>query len=615
MPMSDFQKTNARRQLGRLALLTVGLAIALTGVLIGILRIQRDLPEWVYWKAELIFLIAMEIVYGTAACLSLLGVIVLGALILRVRGRGKGQPLIVRGLLLCSVLLTSLALAELTCAVWIARSHRFTVVPVGGLEAKESSRSSARFANPRQEISLRTDFPDSPGDRDIDLVVLGESSAAGVPYHRWVSIGKIVSWKLQQVIPDRPIRLHVLALSGDTLERQHLTLANFHRRPDLLVIYCGHNEFYSRLWWSRNIDHYVVDKRPSRFRASIDKLERFSAVCLLIREIADKCRIAIPPSSDTSRDMVDVPVFTAEEYRLILADFRNRLDELVSYAERVGALPILILPPANDAGFEPNRSYLPPMTPRAERDAFERQFLAARQLETVDPAAARQAYQALLARQPCFAETHYRLAELLEQSGDWDEAYRQYVAARDTDGMPMRCPSSFQQAYRDVASRHGCIVVDGQSYFHAIGRHGLLDDELFQDAMHPSLRGQIALAQAVLVALQKRHAFGWPADSPIPVIDPSQVVSHFGIDTSAWRTIALWWKGYNELVTPLRYDRNMRWRKRAAAIAAVDQIDAGVAPEKVGLPNVGTPAGIPLIDNLPEASSEFAQPILPCLTE
>ena len=181
--------------------------------------------------------------------------------------------------------------------------------------------------------------------------------------------------------------------------------------------------------------------------------------------------------------------------------------------------------------------------------------------------------------------------------------------------MPMRCPSSFQQAYRDVAARHGCILIDGQSYFHAIGRHGLLDDELFQDAMHPSLRGQIALAQAVLVALQKRHAFGWSLDSTIPVIDPSQVVSHFGIDKNAWRTIASWWKGFNELVTPLRYDRNMRSHKRAAAIAAVDQIDAGVAAEKVGLPNVGTPAGIPVIENAPEPSPEFASPIVPCLTE
>ena len=344
------------------------------------------MPEWVYWKSELIFLITIEIAYGTAACLSALGVVVLGTHILKARGRGKRRQWIARVLVLCISLLGGLALAEATCAGWVSWSRRFTVVPVGGLETREASRLSTRFAKPTSEISLRTDFADPPGDRDIDLVVLGESSAEGVPYQRWVSIGKIVAWKLQQVIPDRPIRLHVLAMSGDTLERQHLTLSNLNRRPDLMVIYCGHNEFYSRLWWSRNIDHYVVDQRPSRFRVMIDKLEHHSSVCTLIREIADKCRIAIPPPADTSRNLVDTPVYTAEEYRLLLTDFQNRLDEIVSHAERVGAMPILILPPANDADFEPNRSYLPPMTPQAERDAFERRFLAIRQREATDPA-------------------------------------------------------------------------------------------------------------------------------------------------------------------------------------------------------------------------------------
>ena len=83
-------------------------------------------------------------------------------------------------------------------------------------------------------------------------------------------------------------------------------------------------------------------------------------------------------------------------------------------------------------------------------------------------------------------------------TGAWAEAYQHYVAARDLDGMPMRCLTSFQQAYHDVAARHDCAVVDGQAVFHAIGPHGLVDDTLFHDAMHPSLRGHIALASEIL---------------------------------------------------------------------------------------------------------------------
>jgi hypothetical protein len=597
----------------RVTLVTLGLAPVVTCVLVGLVKLEHDTPEWIFWKAELIFLIGVEIAHGITVFLATVGALILGALFFQRRGRGLSQPHVARGLVLCVALLCGFAVSEMVCARWLSWSNRFTAVPVGGFDVNDGAEKTARFAKPPEHINLRSNFPDPPGDRQIDVVVLGESSAEGVPYNRWLSIGKIVAWKLQEAVPGRPVRLNVMARSGDTLEKQHLMLSNLERRPDLLIIYCGHNEFYSRVWWARNIDHYFVDQRPGRWARIADGMDRFSPVRTLIRQTADRCRIAIPPPPATGRSLVDIPSFTATEYSILLTDFHRRLDELTSYAERIGALPVLILPPANDTGFEPNRSFLPPGAPPEERDAFGSDFLAARQLETANPAAAIERYRALIARQPCFAETHYRLAVLLESAGIADEAYREYAAARDLDGMPVRCPSAFQQAYREVAARHGCILIDGQSYFHAIGRHGLLDDELFQDAMHPSLRGQIALAQAVLVALRKRRAFGWPEDSPVPLVDPVLCAAHFGLDQAAWRRIALWEKGFNELLAPLRYDPSLRLRKREAGIAALAKIDAGTPPEAVGLPNLGIPRGIPLVEVKHDPTTEPA--VIPCLAE
>src|SRR5262249_18060997 len=158
----------------------------------------------------------------------------------------------------------------------------------------------------------------------------------------------------------------------------------------------------------------------------------------------------------------------------LLSDFRHRLEAIVAYTERIGAIPILIVPPANDSGFEPNRSYLPATTPYAERAAFAREFLAARRLEETDPAESERRYAGLLGGSPGFAEAHYRLARVLERAGMWEEAYRHDLTARDRDGLPSRCPLAFQEAYREVAARHACILIDAQAYFHVIGRHGLL---------------------------------------------------------------------------------------------------------------------------------------------
>ena len=201
-------------------------------------------------------------------------------------------------------------------------------------------------------------------------------------------------------------------------------------------------------------------------------------------------------------------MYSTAEYTTLLFDFRRRLDAMVSHAQQIGAVTVLIVPPANDAGFEPNRSFLPPGTPRGEREAFQTEFQAASRLEEEDSALSIARYRELLKRQPGFAETHYRLAQLLLRGGALDEAYRHFIAARDQDGYPMRCMTPFQDAYREVAARHGCILIDGQAYLHRIGRHGQLNDELFQDMMHPSLRGYIALSQAVLRALESRRALG-----------------------------------------------------------------------------------------------------------
>jgi hypothetical protein len=420
-------------------------------------------------------------------------------------------------------------------------------------------------------------------------------------------VGNLVAWQLGEIIPGRRFHLEILASSGQNLEDQHRMLATLRRRPDALIIYCGHNEFSSRLPWSREVDHYIDGRPPTRWETFVDRVERTSPLCGIIREAADNCRIAIPPPPGANRSLVDVPAYTPSEFAALLSDFRRRLESIVTYAEQVGALPILIIPPANDSGFEPNRSFLSARTLHAEREAFAREFRSARRLEGSDPARGMERYRSLLARQPGFAEAHYRLARLLERSGAWEEAYRHDVLARDLDGLPMRCPTAFQEAYREVASRHACILIDGQAYFHAIGRHGLLDDHLFQDAMHPSLRGQIALAQAVLQGLRSRRAFGWPATTPAPIIEPARCAAYFKLGPSAWKSLSLWGAMIYDLLAPAHFDSSQRRRKLEAYQTSFVRISAGEAPEAVGLPNIGIPDAVPLVPNasiLTEATSK-----------
>ena len=214
-------------------------------------------------------------------------------------------------------------------------------------------------------------------------------------------------------------------------------------------------------------------------------------------------------------------------------------------------------------------------------------------LEENHPDRAIAAYREFVAEQPMYAHAHYRLARLLESAGSFTAANDQYILARDYDGMPLRCIAPLENAYRAVAQRRSqaVMLVDGPAVLRAKSRHGILDDNMFHDNVHPNLAGHVAIAQAVLGGLKARGAFGWPASTPAPVLDLGRIAEEFGIDSAVWATIcerAAAACGWLEFLTVDPAER-MRWRARYAAAAR--KIRAGTRPEDTSIPGVGIGAG------------------------
>jgi hypothetical protein len=586
-----------RSHLRRFASTTLILAPIMFALLYGLVWLNDHVARWVYWKVGLILLVAGEIAYGVVLGAAVLGTLALG-LMLRTRNRPPVQRRsLMRGLVVCLSLVGALLGAEVVAALWQSFTSRAAALPAERARRKGTARGASTPGNP-VELPRKFEALPTGRNRDLHFVILGESSAEGVPFSYWLSIGTILQWQLERLL-ERPVSHRTLAFSGSTLERQHRELARLDRRPDAVVVFCGHNEFSARFAWSRDLRYYLDDDEPTPWQKFVEHAEQVSPLCSLLRKTADKCRVAIPPPAAGHRDLIDTPAYTVLEASTLRSDFRRHLDAIVSYTEELGALPVLVMPVANDAGFEPNRSFLPATTRRAERDAFRRAFENASRLEAGNPDAAIAAFYALVARYPAFAESHFRLARLLEAAGRSAEAYEHFVAARDLDGYPMRCTSSFQDVYRGTAARHDCILIDSQTYFHAIGHHGQLDEHLFSDGLHPSLRGQIALVQAILHELKNRAAFGWPKEAAPRAIDPAECAEHFGLVPQAWRYVCVWGMMFYDLCHPMRYDPAPRLQRKQAFADAAARIDAGAAPESLGLPNIGVPEPVPLLPAIP----------------
>ncbi len=599
-------------RLGGLIAVSLVSGALIAAVLVALPWLAVMITPTIRRKATLGFLIGLEIVYVLALAALPAGTMLFSTMLWRARrsvteakpgGRGflgrtfadrkatMGRAA-ARGLSVCVSSLVAIGLAELVVGLGRGRSE-LAVAP-----AQAEAELADRVADPLRERRVNEDpllgegrVWETSREPGVILAVLGESSATGLPFDRWLSVGKIVAWQLEEAVPGQSVHVEMLAEPGATLEEQYRKLCALKRRPDGLIVYSGHNEFASRIPWSRKLDYYVDEKAPPLQRLD-DLAARVSPVCRLIRETADRFRVGVVPPRNMRPPLVDSPAFTPAEFAVRLDDFRYRLDAIAGFCQRIGALAILVVPPANDAGFDPNRSFVAAKTSSAGRKAFAREFLAARQMEVTDPARAEQRYRLLLQSQPGFAETHYRLARLLVNAGAWDEAYEHFVKARDSDGMPMRCLSPFQEACREVAARRGCPLVDGQALFHAIGKNGLLDDRLFMDAMHPSLLGQVTLAQGILDAIRERGALGWPNGVPAPRIDIAACAAHFGLGTREWRLVAERSYMFESGTALLRHDRSEREAKVAAFGIAIKRLDDGAAPEALGLPNLGVPVGV-----------------------
>ena len=364
-----------------------------------------------------------------------------------------------------------------------------------------------------------TTFADQAGSGDeLSLVVIGGSSALGYPYNPTLSIGQIVAWQIEQALPGKKVVLDIRANLGKNTEEMHIGLVDLKRRPDILIIYSAHNEFLSRFEDSRDAGYSEVP--DGAFLRSVYRLSLHSPLCLWVYETVRRHRLGGPPPPINRHQLIDAPAFTPSEYLERMTDFRRRLDALAGYCRQVGAVAVMVIDPANESGFEPNRTVLSgPFPPGGRAELVDRFEAPTRPRRESPPRAS--AVPRVAREAPEFAEAHFRLGRLLEREREFDGGAGPLHPGPRPGRFPVRCTTGMAQIYRDVAARHGCILVDGPEVLRRVSRHGILDDELFHDAHHPSLVAHVGLAQAVMDELFRRRAFA-AVEGPPPLRDRSQ---------------------------------------------------------------------------------------------
>ena len=563
-------------------------ALAVTAMIVAFLAVPPWLslftPRWLVRGAKIAFLQTFLVGLGLAIPTSILGLFASTSAIVLFRARGRRASIGAAGrwALLCGSVLLGLSFMELSTTILRQRKYRLADLPTRFSEPGPGQAVEKAASIPPASPLAAAEYGPGGARRTISLVVVGESSARGEPYHPWVSVGQLVAWQLQRVFPEAEIRVEILADGGLCLEQAIDRVSDLRHRPDAVLVFAGHNEFQTRFGWSRNVRHYV-EEGPESPLALVELARSSSSIAELILENLDRFRGEARPPDRVTRELVDHPTCTAKDHEFLRREFERRLDGLAAWCVRERILPILVVPASNDGAFDPSRSVLDGSTPEAERAEFARQVRAAREAESADPRAAIAAYGRLIELHPEFAEVHYRLGRLLVRMGRAEEARAHFVKARDLDGLPLRCPSDFQQTIRNVAARYDCLLIDAPRILGESSPDGILDDRLFHDAQHLNLVGQAALARVVLARLKERGAFGWPASVAVPTIEIADCVRSFGLDASRWAEVCRRSAGFYARTAYVRFDPAERLAIGDRYQKAAEAISSGTAIAETGL--------------------------------
>jgi tetratricopeptide (TPR) repeat protein len=340
---------------------------------------------------------------------------------------------------------------------------------------------------------------------------LGDSSAYGFPWGGSVAFTRLLGASLQAASPDREIEaVNAAAMSYGSVRLRVLEHEVLRYRPDVLVIYNGHNEFVERGFYrdllSRAEPLDGVKKLLARWRL-------YSALTRLYERGREGGRDAKGRSTGEllGLDVVrETSTNVSERDRSeVAALFEENVRAILEGARGAGVRVVLCTVPSNLSGWAPNQSAFAAGTSapdRARIEALVRDGRAA--LAGGDAARAVTLLESARGLDATYAETQYRLGQVYEALGRWADAKESYVRARDEDSKPTRAPSRLNDAVRRLAAEYGATLVDVERDFESAAPHGIVGFDLIEDYVHPKPEGHRRIAFALYRAFLSEGLVG-----------------------------------------------------------------------------------------------------------
>ncbi len=317
------------------------------------------------------------------------------------------------------------------------------------------------------------------------IFVLGESSGAGYPFLPTGSFSRYLQQRLSLVYPNSKIEVVNCSMTAiSSYAMRDLFPGILREKPDLILMYAGHNEYYGALG-AGSIESLGDSRGLVNLVIALEDYKTFQLVRNIIGSAAGLISGSREPPSGTlmARMAHDQYIgLNSNVYRRGIEQFEGNLSEILQMASR-NHVPVIL------GTLACNLRDQPP-------------FVSIK--EGLLPS----------------ADTVFKEAQVSLGHGDLRTADSLFRYAKDLDALRFRAPTEINLDIVKLGGQYGCPIVNIDSAFDAQSPSHVVGNELMTDHLHPTLRGYQFIGDLYYSEMEKNGNL--PSTKPLALSNRQQ---------------------------------------------------------------------------------------------
>ena len=308
------------------------------------------------------------------------------------------------------------------------------------------------------------------------VFVLGGSSAEGYPFRPMGSFSRYIRRRLELVYPSTKIEVVNISMTAvNSYTLLDLLPGVLNQKPDLILIYAGHNEYYGALGVG-SLESFGSNRTLVKLILYLDNFRTTQLVRNAIHWIASLFSSGNKRPSGTlmSKMAKDKYILlNSKIYNAGLQQFKGNLTDILELIKKKG-IPVIIGRVVSN--LKDQKPFISVKTPG---------------YKTAD-----QVYE----------EAEQELKNIKDKKSDYrtgmaDSLFR---LAKDLDALRFRAPEKINKIIDDLGEKFHVPTIPIDSIFDSVSPNKIVGNNLIVDQLHPNIKGQELIGKAFYDSMEKQ---------------------------------------------------------------------------------------------------------------